>query len=324
MQVQKLDVLYTVNSRYLDICLASILSLIKNGNIQNLKLHIITSDFTKEDYQKLDRILIHYNCEYYTYDVNKFDINKYNIPNWRGTQIANARLFFQEIIANNLSNMENLLYLDSDLIVVDSLDGLSKYAENVVNAAKDGCFKSYLEKMGGLSSYYNSGVLFFNTNMWTKENFQDKLIHFLENNKIEITYPDQDILNCALDGKISALPLEYNLSANACLFGSFGQKLYFNRDLNYKNEEVIEAKKEPKILHSTGILSIKPWMENKINPYNDIFMKYILEVNPEFQKVELSKLKKVLSSYPNLFKMLVIIKAYMPEKMQDLARKLTL
>lgn len=322
--MKKLDVLYTVNDKYLDICLASILSLIKNGNIQNLKIHIITSNFDREDYQKLDSILSKYNCEYYLYDIKMFDIERFQIPSWRGTQIANARLFFQEFIGSNLSNIENLLYLDSDLIVVSDLTGLENYKDNAVCALKDGCFKAYLEKMGGLSNYFNSGVLLFNTEIWTKNNYQDKIVEFLEHPKVEITFPDQDVFNCALDGEVAEMPLNYNLSANAYLFGPLGQKLYFRDVLNYNNSEVIEAKKNPKILHSTGILSIKPWTENSINPFNELFMKYILEVNPEFQKVEISKLKKVLSSYPTLFKMMVLAKSFMPEEVRDMVRKLAL
>ena len=59
-------------------------------------------------------------------------------------------------------------------------------------------------------------------------------------------------------------------------------------------EEIAEAKKDPKILHSTGVLGIKPWQKNRINPFNDVFMKYIYEVNPEFTKEELSLLKRAL------------------------------
>ena len=54
--MERLDVLYTVNNKYVDVMLASILSLIENGKV-NIRLHIITSDFTKEDYYKIANIL---------------------------------------------------------------------------------------------------------------------------------------------------------------------------------------------------------------------------------------------------------------------------
>ena len=319
--MDKLDVLYTINNNYLDICLGSIISLIKKSNIGKLRIHIITSDFTIDDYRKAERILSNYCCEYYFYTMESIDINRFAIPDWRGNQIANARLFFQDIMGSRIDSIQNLLYLDSDLIVVDDLSNLSMYVDSAVNAVRDGCSKTYLKNLG-LDAYFNSGVILFKPDLWSKHNCQDRIIHFIENNESELTYPDQDILNCALHDLISEIPLNYNLSAMAYLFNLFMQKLYYNDDMNISSDMLEEAKREPKILHSTGILSIKPWTNNKINPLNELFMQYILEANPDFQKVELSKLKKVLSSYPTLFKLIILIKNYMPEKMKLLSRKL--
>ena len=322
--MEKLDVLYTVNDKYLYICLGSILSLIDNGNVENLRVHIITSDFSIDDFRKVDRVLRSEQCEYYLYDLSKFDISKFNIPSWRGTQIANARLFFQEIMDRNLSEVDNLLYLDSDLMVVGDLSELSNYSSNAISAVRDATNKGYLQRLGGLSNYFNSGVLFFNTKEWTQGNYQDKLIHFMEAPCIDITFPDQDILNCALDGEIGELPAKYNLGATTYLFGSFGEKFYYNSSMNVGYKEIAEAKKDPKILHSTGVLGIKPWQKNRINPFNDVFMKYIYEVNPEFTKEELSLLKRALTANPQLFKLMILFKNRLPYNVQEVARNLTL
>ena len=323
--MEKLDVLYTVDDKYIDIMLASALSLIINGNLNGIRLHIITSNFSSEDYDKVENVLCKYpNVELYFYDIATFDIEKYGIPDWRGTQIANARLFYQDILGASISEMDNLLYLDSDTIVVSDLNDLEEYNTNTISAVKDGCFKNYLTKLGGLSNYFNSGVLYFNVSNWTQEGYQDKIIHFLENCNVPLMYPDQDALNCALDGSIESLPLNYNLGANAYLFGPRLQAHYYGKKSNVSNSEIVEAKKDPKILHSTGILSIKPWSNNKINPFNDEFMKYILMANPEFEKVEISKLKQILSASPIAFRTAVIAKVYMPEPIRDFSRKLSL
>lgn len=319
--MKKLDVLYTIDNKYIDMCLGSILSLIKNGNIDNLRIHIITSDFNIEDYRKVEKVLNKYNCEYYFYDIKSFNIERFGIPKWRGTQIANARLFFQEIMGASLSNVENLLYLDSDLIVVSDLTGLDSFRDNGVSAVKDSCYKSYMDKLG-LSKYFNSGVILFNTEVWTKDNYQERIIEFLEKNTRELQYPDQDILNCSLDSDISDLPINYNLGADAYLFSDRFQKFYYTRRSNLQSEEIEIARRDPKILHSTGILGIKPWTDNNINPFNEVFMRYILEANPDFKKYDLDKIRKVLTMYPFAFKMMVLAKTYMPEKTSDFARKL--
>ena len=174
----------------------------------------------------------------------------------------------------------------------------------------------------GLSKYFNSGVILFNTEVWTKENYQDRIIAFLEKNTSVLQYPDQDILNCSLDGSINDLPLNYNLGADAYLFSDRFQKFYYTKRSNLQSKEIEIARQDPKILHSTGILGIKPWTDNNINPFNEVFMKYILEANPEFQKHDLDKVRKVLTMYPFTFKMMVLAKTYMPEKTSDYARKL--
>ena len=57
-KMKKLDVLYTVDNNYIDMCLGSILSLIQNGNINDLRIHVITSGFNIEDYHKMEDMSI--------------------------------------------------------------------------------------------------------------------------------------------------------------------------------------------------------------------------------------------------------------------------
>lgn len=263
--MEELDILYTINDKYIDIMLGSILSLLYNGNLTKVRLHIITSNFKLEDYKKIETVLSKFNLEIYFYDLEEYDIEKYNIPNWRGTQIANARLFFKEILDKNLSQINNLLYIDSDTVVVSSLNELDAYKNYVVSAVKDGCYKSYLQKMN-VCSYFNSGVILFNVEKWICGDYQDKIFRTIENPPKEIIYPDQDIFNVSLEGNINELPLNYNMGTNAFLFDNLGLKLYFDNESNISYEEVVEAKKDPKILHSIGVSSIKPWTNNNIHP----------------------------------------------------------
>lgn len=320
--MEKLDVLYTTNHDYKDIMMGSILSLIINGNIQNINLHIVTSEFVLEDYLDIEKTLSQYSSvNVYFYDVKKINIEKYNMPSWRGTQIANARLFYQDILNDKISSIDNLLYLDSDTIVVSNLDGLFEYMNNTVNAVLENPTQKRLEGLE-LTRYFNSGVLLFNTEMWCQNNYQERIIHFLENNNKPLIYPDQDTLNMAINKGISELPINYNLSTGYFLYDRL-LRLYLNSDNNEWIDELIEGKKDPKIIHSTGIWGIKAWTNNNINPYNDEFIKYILLGNPEFIKPEISDIKRLLTQYPALFKTILLIKSRLPEPAQKLVRKIT-
>lgn len=318
-----MDILYTTDNRYLDIMLASIYSLICNGNIENLKIHIITSNFSKTDYKKIELFFkIYPHIEYYFYPLETFNIEKYEIPDWRNSQIANSRLFFQEILKHSIDKINNLLYLDSDTIIVDDLNGLKNYTDGVFAVKDSGRLKRVYKSLGNLTNYYNSGVVFINVNEWLNNDYQTKIIHTIQENNIKFVLPDQDILNSSLSDQIKLLPFRYNVSPYTYIFnGSFG-KLYFNNQkkcIGY--DEVRFEKEKPKILHSYDFSNVKAW-DSKINPFHDEFMKYILSVNPQFNVDELDNIKKLITTFPTLYYSLVLAKIYLPDNMEKKLNKI--
>ncbi len=321
--MERLDVLYAINNKYIDIMLASILSLLENGNVNNLRIHIITSDFTKDDYDKINLFLESFNIEYYFYDIKKFAIEKYHIPNWKESQIPNARLFFQSILGSRLANITNLLYLDADTLVVNSLVGLNNYSSNTINAVRELEINKHCERLKLLNNYYNSGVLYINTSNWCNYGYEEKLIKFIQENKIPLIFPDQDILNFGLKNSIATLPNNYNLVAINNMFKSLGDYLYYGNPMIVgSTKEIKEVKKNPVIIHGTGIFDISPFSYNKLNPYNDIFREYLDRINSNFTYKELESIQKFLANNPNLFKMLYIMQSYLPYWTQEKVRKL--
>ena len=316
-----MDFLYTANSKYLDLMLASIYSLIINSGIDNIRLHLILADFSKEDYKKIEQLLYKFsNVEFYFYDINDYNISKFNIPNWRESQIANARLFFQEFLLINHPSIENLLYLDSDTIVVSNISDLSEYKDNTISASKDICLKTYVRELE-VEKYYNSGVLLFNVPSWVNSNCEDKIIHFIEKNNKPLQYPDQDILNCALEGEIADLPFKYNLDSSGYLFDMFTLGLYYNNFIRqYSKDEFIDAKNDARILHSVGFRGIKPWTNNNVNAFNSEYMKYLMLVNPEFQREDLNGIQRVFAMYQILLKYRIVLSSYVPEKNKKIIR----
>ena len=94
-----LNILYTTDHNYSNITAVSILSTIMNNKNCRLHFHVITADFEEEDYRLLKAITEeNEDVDLNFYDFDNFNIEDFNIPSWRGTQIANARLFFQDII----------------------------------------------------------------------------------------------------------------------------------------------------------------------------------------------------------------------------------
>lgn len=324
--MEKFDVMFSTDNRYIDFMLASLYSFLLNSKFPSIRVHIITSNFTLEDYKKIEDIVNEFsNVDLYFYPLENFDIEKYNISNWKGSQIANARLFFEEILKPHLLGIKNLLYLDSDTLTVSDLRKLNFYKDGLY-AVKDMCLKSYYKDFSNLDTYYNSGVIFINVLEWLENGYQEKIIKMLRenNNNNNFRFPDQDVFNCALSQNIKQLPVSYNLGPYAYLFEEFFSKLYFNpkyRNIGY--DEVKLALDEPKIIHSYGLADIKPW-NGDFNPYYDEFMKYLLEVNPNFESVQLGGFKKIISNNPNLYRLNVLVRTYLPERIENNIKSLSL
>lgn len=318
-----MDIMYATDDRYLDIMLGSIYSLICNGNIKNLKIHIITSNFSKNNYKKIELFFNLYpDIKYYFYPLETFDIEKYGIPEWRNSQIANARLFFQEILKDSIDKIDNLLYLDSDTIIVDDLNDLNNYTDGIFAVKDGGRLKKKYITLGNLTNYYNSGVIYINVNEWLNNDYQTKIINTIESNNIKFILPDQDILNTSLSNQITPLPFEYNVPPFTYIFNGILGKLYFNNQKKCVGyDEVIYSKEHPKILHSYGFSNIKAW-DSKINPFHDEFMKYILSINPEFKSKELSNIKKLITTIPTLYYAIVLTRIYLPNNTEEQLNKM--
>lgn len=320
-----MDVLYTINSNFLDIMLVSIYSLVDNSSISDIKLHVVTSDFSNDDYKKLEDFSNLMGLDLTIYPLEENPIDKYNIPNWNGSQIANARLFYPKIINDNDSSISNLLYLDADTIIVSDISSIEKFKDNSVSACLDlGTIETYKRKLG-VNDYFNSGVIYFNMDKFLEFNIEDKILNLKRNDSIQLSFPDQDCFNIVLKNKISKLPFEYNLSPHSFILGNVGNRLFYNPYIrNIDRKEVMKAHSKPVILHSYGCANIKPWSDNKINPFNEYFTKYINIVNSEFELEKLSSLKSILANHHKIFNGLLIAKSYIPKKLEYKVRKISL
>lgn len=320
----KSDVLFTANKGYMDILLASIYSLLLNGGLKNLRIHIISEGFESTDNKRIEEFVTSFgNAEVYFYPMEDYDISKHNMPDWHGTQISNARLFFGDILKPHRMGIDNLLYLDADTITVGDLNGVHSYKSGIY-AVKDACLNHYYKNLDNLDTYYNSGVIYFDVNEWMGNNYQGKVMDMLSGNRIKLSYPDQDIFNCAVREDIEELPVKYNIPPHAYMFEGNTRKVYFNPMFrNVSHDEIASAVGDPKIIHTYGLSGIKPW-QTDFNPFHDVYMKYITGVNPDFRKEELDGLKKFVEKVPFIYKGMLLARTYMGEPIEKYVRKLSL
>ncbi len=305
--MNKLDVLYTSNKKYLDTMLVSMYSLLENSDIDYIRFHLITSCLEKDDYNKIEVLKkLYKNVDIKYYDLDSYDIERYNIPTFRNSQLPNARLFFQDILGDSLSDIDKLLYLDADTIVVSPLQDIFGY-NGPVCACKDTMKKKYISSLG-IKTYYNSGVLLFDVNSWVDNCCQERLIDFINNPKINLKYPDQNILNYALADEFRELPLSYNAPSSVFIYGNFFRKSYFDPKIrNITKSDIKEARENAKILHCYGIPNVRPW-NTSFHPYYEEYMKYMSVINPDFSLEQLDKMMEFKTSHPKLFEAYILLK----------------
>ena len=179
------------------------------------------------------------------------------------------RIFMAELFPTDIHKM---LYLDCDIIVRHSLDSLwnidlTNYSLACVPDSQEGTIEYYNRlEYPAEKGYFNAGVLLANLDYWREHQIGKKIKDFIANQSQKIKFQDQDILNYNLWDSKLYLPLTYNFQS-----GFLYKKRLMNFEyLKYK-ESLEEAKKDPIILHLSGV---RPWIEKCPHPMKDEFYKY--------------------------------------------------
>lgn len=320
--MEKLNVCYTVDSQYLIPMLVSLSSLVKH-NSREIDVYLIYDHFENADFELLNQVVSKFsNVNLILQDAKQiydlFDTVK--IPKWRGTQIANSRLFLPEILPDSV---DSFLYLDSDTIVVDCLDSLqSREITKPVSAVLDRMPRTYWQALAPyLTEYYNSGVLQIQSKLWKEAQGTKRILNIIDQG-ISLRFPDQDILNLAFSGEFDTLSMDYNVHSFEQFYSvSMLQYYYQKHDVDfYPSEEIKQAKSHPIILHATDFYGIRPWHTNTLHPHNELYEHYLYEILGEIEKeaIELS----YATMNPKVFACIEYIKLYMPDGVKKNLKKI--
>jgi len=275
----KYNVLYAADDKYATYCGVSICSLIENSKREEeLEIYILLDHVSKKNIELFDelekqndRLTIHkINCDNYKKKLD--NINK--ALSYRGSYAATLRLFFLEFIDDEV---EKLLYLDSDTLVLDSLDEL--FATDLVNspiAAVNDALGGYYKLGIGFNKediYFNSGVLLFDVKNWKLLGCQSEIEKLLSTN-ITVN-PDQDILNKVFKETKLILSPKYNFQPVHEVYSDEDYFSIYPYSGYYTKEEISVAKSKPIILHCYRFLGQFPWHENSMHPDKDLFYEYL-------------------------------------------------
>jgi lipopolysaccharide biosynthesis glycosyltransferase len=180
--------------------------------------------------------------------------------------------WYRVLLPDLLPDEQRVLYLDSDLLVLDSLEELWETpAGDHALAAVTNCFpdaeagRRYCAGLGLESSaYFNSGVMLLNLETLRESQSVERIVRFARAHP-ELILPEQDAANAVLGEMRKPLSPRWNLMTG----------LLSGEDLAdaYPGFDLEAARLRPAIRHFEGALN-KPWNERAPQHERDLWQSY--------------------------------------------------
>ena len=130
-----------------------------------------------------------------------------DLPVWLGNRATYFRILVDRLIPQSV---DKVLYLDCDVIVMDSLAPLyetdlsGKYAAVV----KEGTVHAHLPFE---HPYFNAGMVLFNLKQYREDGVAEKAIQYGHKHLNKLRFNDQDMFNLAFQGQVVYVPYKWNL-----------------------------------------------------------------------------------------------------------------
>lgn len=234
-----LYIAYATNKKFFDLCLTSIVSILKNSSFEKINFIILHSELDQNDFNRLENLKKIKDFSYENTYVDGAQMENYPLV-W-----TSKETWYRCVLADRFPHLDKILYLDSDTIIRKNLlplwdhdlEGKLFAGVEDISSSKDHAAQLNLRD----NLYFNAGVLLMNTKEWRAQKFYDKITDFVINNKV--FQADQGTLNLLADNHKLKLSPIYNYievwwRKNNCQYSADDLRIY-NR-------------KDPVIIHFTG------------------------------------------------------------------------
>lgn len=210
---KEIPIFFAVDNGYCPFLAVAIQSLIDNASAENTYLiKILNTDISEENKRKIGKY------ERENVDIEFVDLNYYiqKVKDKLYTRDYYSKTtYFRLFLPNLYPQYDKVLYLDSDIVILDDIAKLynTDMGDNLVAAAPDDViqampvFQDYVEKVVGVADsrrYFNAGILLMNLHELRRFKFQEKFVYLLDKIKFAVAQ-DQDYLNRLCKGRVKLL-----------------------------------------------------------------------------------------------------------------------
>lgn len=292
----KLNIAYSCNEAYMEQTSVSMFSLFENNQeAKEINVFFIDLGVTEESKKYLNEIALFYgrSLQIIPFKDLAYDLKIKNTG--RHVESVYAKLFFGRI-----PNIDRILYLDSDVVIVDSLeefwntnlDGM--YCAGVKTlASRNLCRKLEIPEDADV---INDGVVLMNLSLWRNDDVLSKCQTFIEKWNGEPPVLSEGTINSVCNGKIKIVSLRWNLLA-ALVEGEAKKFSTLTDRPFYSQEELDFTRKNPCIIHFLSGFYNRPWCKQCSHPMKNQYFKYrkmTKWVNEPLKKTKLSVRLKII------------------------------
>ena len=251
-----INVVYACNKAYIRQTVISMVSVLKHN--PKVKFYLVLDNCSDEEETFVEYYLGKYSSSAEIFDMRKafpfIDFNKED----RHPETIYVKLFLDQII-----NDEKVLYLDSDVIVCDTLEPL--FERDMSNEVAAGVLMPYSSKVKERTMttpgepYICDGVVIFNLKCWKSEKKSELCLQYILKNQGCPPMLSEGTLNRIAEGEIGILEPRYNLMPSMLVYNLEQIRSLFKADCYYDDMvQMSVAKENPAIVHFMNELYDRP------------------------------------------------------------------
>lgn len=281
---------------------------------EKLSIHICSWQLSDKNIELLNRISDNKAViNIHIADTQKYE-KKMALINQNSHVTSTALLKFE--LANILEKVDQVLYLDSDMICKKDITPLLKIRleENYIAASFD--YWKYIGKQyefqmnNSTEFYFNSGVMLLNLNLFRNEKVVDKLWEcklrqFNPDTKGKFGLMDQDTFNEVCKDHIYPLPIKYNCN---CYFTHDTDIEHINMIYGTEYRSLHEMEDDAIIIHFVG-KEDKPWKYKNVACQN-YWDKYYLMTGRTIDSLNRVTIKKGIKYYATRIKTSIQVRGF--------------
>lgn len=277
-----LNVAYHSSDLFAPVLATSLASLFENNkNFDEIHVYIFEYPMNEYNKLKLNKLADKYgrNLHYILMpDINKDeDLGLVEVKHNGWFFYSYIKLYLDDLLPKSI---EKVLYLDSDILVVDDLTELWRMdLQGHVAAGVIDCIGEKYYELLGLSKgayYCNSGMILEDLKAWREKKIGDKVREYCRVNGGYIFFMEQTAFNAGVQEDILILHPKYNMYTMMELISYEELTKLRKIERYYTKKEIEEAVAHPAIIHLTNtfLLANRAWYEGTKHPRADEYQKY--------------------------------------------------